>query len=119
MTAVIALAYTLILPCEYKIQFKIMVLGKNKYNCGDKVFAKIKGYPYWPAIVNNTTASGKLKKYSVTFYGTNEVGCVKEIDICSYLENKSRFAVLKKKNLKFNNAIKEAELSLNSTLSQK
>lgn len=62
--------------------------NKNKYNAGDKVFAKIKGYPYWPAKITNIDSSRKLKRYTVTFYGTKEVNVVKEVELCSYAEKK-------------------------------
>lgn len=40
---------------------------------------------------------------------------VKEVELCSYVENKSRYANLKNRNLKFNLALREAEKSLNSS----
>lgn len=66
--------------------------NKNKYNAGDKVFAKI-----WPAKITNIDSSRKLKKYTVTFYGTKEVNVVKEVE-CSYAE-KLRYGNLKKGTL--------------------
>jgi hypothetical protein len=35
---------------------------------GDKVFAKIKGYPAWPAVILGKSG----KKFNVQFYGTGE-----------------------------------------------
>lgn len=42
---------------------------KNKFNEGDRVFAKIKGFPYWPAIVEKVDLSSNIPKYEVIFYG--------------------------------------------------
>lgn len=83
--------------------------NKNKYNAGDKVFAKI-----WPAKITNIDSSRKLKKYTVTFYGTKEVNVVKEVELCSYAE---KIALWKpqERNLKFNLSKREAEKSLNSS----
>lgn len=55
------------------------------------------------------------KKNTVTFYGTKEVNVVKEVELCSYAENKSRSGNLKNMNYKFILALREAEKSLNSS----
>lgn len=86
---------------------------KTKFKVGDRVFAKIRGHPYWPALIQNVESKHKLPKYSVLFYGTKETASVKELDICLYLENKTRFGVSKVKNKKFENAMKEMDTSFN------
>lgn len=45
-----------------------MPKAKRVYIVGDFVFAKVKGYPPWPAKINEV---GK-NKYGVFFYGTKE-----------------------------------------------
>lgn len=90
---------------------------KNRYKVGERVFAKIRGHPYWPAVVTSVDTSNKIVKYNVNFYGTGEIGCVKEIDICSFIENKTKHGGLKVKNKHFSNAMKEAENSLNNSCS--
>lgn len=98
----------------------------NKFKSGDKVFAKVKGHSNWPAVINSVEVNSKIVKYNVTFYGTNEVACVKEIDVCSYLENKSRFGSSQTRNKKLTAALKEIEKSFikntpsenNSTISK-
>lgn len=88
----------------------------NKFNIGDKVFAKVKGFPYWPAIVNNINFETKVPKYNVQFYGTKQIGLnIKENDVCLFSENKSRLCQQYKRNVKYSNflhALKEAEVSL-------
>ena len=56
-------------------------MKKKGFNVGDLVFAKVKGYPAWPAKVTAVISSGK---YSVFFYGTYEVGNSKPEQMWSY-----------------------------------
>ncbi|CAH1987517.1 unnamed protein product [Acanthoscelides obtectus] len=60
---------------------------KTVFKEDDKVFAKIKGYPAWPARV----LSNDGKKYTVKFYGTGETGVVKDSDLFYYTKNKDKF----------------------------
>lgn len=87
-------------------------MDTHKYKVGERVFAKIKGYSYWPAFIEGIAQSRKIKKYNVIFYGEKTTACVKEIDICSYIENKVKYGVRKQKNEEFNKALEEAEKSL-------
>ena len=66
----------------------------NKYTPGDLVFAKVKGYPPWPARVTSKSSS----RYKVFFYGTYETATMKKDDIWPYNpENTEKFAT---KNMK-------------------
>ncbi|XP_045611083.2 LOW QUALITY PROTEIN: PC4 and SFRS1-interacting protein [Procambarus clarkii] len=61
---------------------------------GDAVFAKVKGYPHWPARVEQfepDPAGKPLKKYPVLFYGTYETASLKPDDIFPYKDNLERF----------------------------
>jgi len=63
--------------------------GKVKYTAGDRVFAKVKGYPAWPAMVQGRQHSGK---YAIFFYGTYETASLKASEIWPYDEpNLARF----------------------------
>jgi len=65
-----------------------------KYIPGDLVFAKVKGYPPWPARVTSVKSS----RYKVFFYGTFETATLKKEDIWPYnQEYEDKFAP---KNLK-------------------
>lgn len=64
---------------------------KQVFNVKDKVFAKIRGYPAWPATVTGVKADTPSRlRYSVYFYGTGERAECKPEDLCVYKENKSK-----------------------------
>jgi len=79
---------------------------KRTFKVGDKVFAKVKGYPAWPAKI---TSAGK--RYEVTFYGTGEVGTVKPEDLFYFLRHKPQ--LLKNHKRKFYaEAVREIEADI-------
>ncbi|KAK9878939.1 hypothetical protein WA026_003760 [Henosepilachna vigintioctopunctata] len=78
--------------------------GENRFNIGDKVFAKVKGYPFWPAIVLENNG----KKYKVKFYGTGEIGQIKLEDMSYYSKNKHKFLKASKRK-DFRDSIQEIE----------
>jgi len=55
---------------------------------GDLVFAKVKGYPAWPAKIT-ALSSTKKNMYCVFFYGTYEIATLKSEDIWSYTEDRA------------------------------
>jgi len=62
---------------------------------GDRIFAKVKGYPHWPARVEKFEPEGNGKppknKYPVLFYGTLETAALKPDDLFPYEDNLERF----------------------------
>ncbi|CAH0550181.1 unnamed protein product [Brassicogethes aeneus] len=71
---------------------------------GDKVFAKVKGYPPWPASIQSENG----KKYNVKFYGTGEIGTIKAEDLFYFIKSKNTLKkVLKRKD--YNDAMAEIE----------
>ncbi|KAK2587117.1 hypothetical protein KPH14_002880 [Odynerus spinipes] len=69
-----------------------MVKLLKKFFAGDKVFAKVRGYPPWPAKVEKVTdPNSKNAKYSVYFYGTGETAVCKVEELYTYSENKAKF----------------------------
>ncbi|GJQ79151.1 hypothetical protein Trydic_g5403 [Trypoxylus dichotomus] len=64
-----------------------MMKKAKSFNVGDKVFAKVKGYPAWPAKIMAENG----KKYEVSFYGTEETGSIKVEDLFYYLKHKDQF----------------------------
>ncbi|XP_044760962.1 uncharacterized protein LOC123318415 [Coccinella septempunctata] len=79
-------------------------MKKEHFNVGDKVFAKVKGYPAWPAIILEENG----KKYKVKFYGTGETGQIKSEDLFYYTRNKGKLLKPSKRK-DFNDSIKEIE----------
>ncbi len=54
------------------------------FDVGARVFAKVRGYPAWPARVETVFGTGS--KYSVFFYGTYESATVKPNELWAYDE---------------------------------
>ena len=78
---------------------------------GDFVFAKVKGYPAWPARITSTDVSGGVEKHSVIFYGTYEFATLTVKNIWKYNQVfKNKFAdKIHMRNKKFARAIHEIE----------
>uniref|UniRef100_U5ET94 Putative the pwwp domain part of the hepatoma derived growth factor n=1 Tax=Corethrella appendiculata TaxID=1370023 RepID=U5ET94_9DIPT len=86
------------------------MVNKKTFNIGDLVFARVKGYPPWPAKITKQSAS---KKYNVYFYGTGETANIKIEDLYIYKENKAKFA--NEKNMRkpfFSEAVTQIEAAL-------
>ena len=94
----------------------IMSGKKRTFDVGARVFAKVRGYPAWPARVE-TVASGGAK-YGVFFYGTYESATCKANELWPFDEDtKAKFGKNKKKNfdvamleIEGNPGIKTAEM---------
>ncbi|XP_055550773.1 hepatoma-derived growth factor-related protein 2-like [Wyeomyia smithii] len=87
-----------------------MVASKKSFNVGDLVFAKVKGYPPWPAKITKIEKS----KYNVYFYGTGETANIKLEDLFMYRDTKEKYAtekIMKRKG--FKEAIIQIESALN------
>ncbi|XP_055600211.1 PC4 and SFRS1-interacting protein-like isoform X2 [Uranotaenia lowii] len=87
-----------------------MVASKKSFVLGDLVFAKVKGYPPWPAKIMKI----EKNKYNVYFYGTGETANIKLEDLFAYRETKAKYAtdkILKRKG--FKEAIEQIESALN------
>lgn len=87
-----------------------MVAPKKTYSVGDLVFAKVKGYPPWPAKI----LKFEKKKYNVYFYGTGETANVKMEDVFEYSNNKDKYATERMMKRK---GFKEAIIQIESALS--
>lgn len=85
---------------------------KPKFGTGDKVFAKVRGYPPWPARVEGLADETPNKmKYHIYFYGTGETAIVKAEDICTFVDNKIRLGK-PKKHKNFTEALLQIEADL-------
>lgn len=83
-----------------------------KFAADDKVFAKLRGYPPWPARVEGVADETPNKiKYHVFFYGTGETAVCKQEELCLYVENKEKYGKpMKKKG--FNTALAQIDAEL-------
>lgn len=85
------------------------------FSVGDFVFAKIKGYSPWPAIIKEKIVKNddaKPLSYTVVFFGDQRTAKIKEADLYSYPDNIETYGKRKTENFKnnnFNAALKEAE----------
>ncbi|GAB0096153.1 uncharacterized protein DMENIID0001_116290 [Sergentomyia squamirostris] len=87
-----------------------MAKKDRAYKIGDLVFAKVKGYPPWPAKIVRLVAKNK---YNVYFYGTGETGFIKMEDLNPYVESKEKLATDKNmKRAHFKEAIDQIEAAL-------
>ncbi|XP_015516540.1 PC4 and SFRS1-interacting protein [Neodiprion pinetum] len=91
-----------------------MVKLQRKFIAGDKVFAKVRGYPPWPAKVESVTdANTKNAKYNVYFYGTGETAVCKVEELFAYADNKAKFGKPLKRKF-FHEGLQELEDELES-----
>lgn len=80
---------------------------------GDKVFAKVRSFPYWPVIIERIdNSSSRITKYEVLFCRLKKKATVSKNYICAYEEYKETHGKLKIedfKNKMFNVAVNEVE----------
>lgn len=85
----------------------------NKFNAGDKVFAKISDYPYWPALILDVNTGNKdAVLYKVLCYGSYRLALVKEDGICDYIKNKKLYGKPRNTCMSFDSAILDIDASI-------
>ncbi|KAH0953673.1 hypothetical protein HN011_005098 [Eciton burchellii] len=95
-----------------------MVKLMKKFFTGDKVFAKVRGYPPWPARVEKISdPNSKNARYNVYFYGTGETAVCKVEELYSYVENKAKFCKPSRRKF-FHEGIQQLEQELKNDRSK-
>ncbi|XP_011172605.1 PC4 and SFRS1-interacting protein isoform X2 [Solenopsis invicta] len=89
-----------------------MVKLLKRFVAGDKVFAKVRGYPPWPAKIEKVNdPNSKNAKYSVYFYGTGETAVCKVDELYTYAENKEKYGKPNRRKF-FHEGIQQLEQEL-------
>uniref|UniRef100_A0A3P8ZLY5 PWWP domain-containing protein n=1 Tax=Esox lucius TaxID=8010 RepID=A0A3P8ZLY5_ESOLU len=61
----------------------------DRFKPGDLVFAKMKGFPHWPARI--IKGEGSKKKVPVFFFGTHQTAFIPAENIVPFVGNKGRY----------------------------
>ena len=100
------------------------------FNVGEVIWAKIRGYPWWPAQITGTEDDNREKKYAVSFIGDNtHASLAKKIlkkfekEYKNYFNNKKKNlsdSINKAKEMYYNkNDIKEREINSMMNINRK
>lgn len=82
---------------------------ERKFKTNDKVFAKVRGYPPWPARIEGLADETPNRlKYHIFFYGTRETGVCRQDELFPYLEFKEKYGKGVKRKF-FTEALQEIE----------
>ena len=79
------------------------------YEKGEVVWGKIKGYPWWPAIITNFN---KNLIYTIQFFDDNTYARLSTKFLLKYEENKNKIIETNKKNKKLLKAVQVADLAI-------
>ncbi|KAM3188032.1 hypothetical protein ACTXT7_001085 [Hymenolepis weldensis] len=81
------------------------------YEPRDRVFAKVRGHPHWPARINIVPEGSFIPKgkHPIFFYGTHEVYSLAPKDLYPYEQWKHKYGIPKKNNPLFQKGLEEIE----------
>ena len=71
--------------------------SNNNFLIGEIVWAKIRGYPWWPATVSEINDENKEKKYICNFIGDNSHASLFKRDLAKFEKELDNFSQTKKK----------------------
>ena len=69
------------------------------FSPGDLIWAKMRGYPHWPAQIDVPALDEKIppKKFAIFFFGTHEKAVMWAKNLLPYEENRDRFSTNSKR----------------------
>jgi len=74
-------------------------MSNISFNVGEIIWAKIRGYPWWPAIITGTDDDIREKKYAVSFIGDNTHSSLAKKCLEKFEKGLQLYSNTKKKNL--------------------
>ncbi|KAM7537139.1 hypothetical protein Aperf_G00000068838 [Anoplocephala perfoliata] len=82
-----------------------------QYKPRDRVFAKVRGHPHWPARINIVPEGSAIPKgkHPIFFYGTHEVYNLAPKDLYPYEQWKHKYGAARKNNALFQKGLEEIE----------
>ena len=70
--------------------------SNTNFSVGEIVWGKIKGYPWWPAMITETRDDNREKKYICNFIGDNSHASLIKRDLAKFEELKNYSSTKKK-----------------------
>ena len=74
-------------------------MSNTSFNVGEVIWAKIRGYPWWPAMITGTEDDNREKKYAVSFIGDNTHSSLAKKCLEKFEKGLKMYSNTKKKNL--------------------
>lgn len=74
-------------------------MSNISFNVGEIIWAKIRGYPWWPAIITGTEDDNREKKYAVSFIGDNTHSSLAKKCLDKFEKGLKTYSSTKKRNL--------------------
>lgn len=69
------------------------------FNVGEIVWGKIRGFPWWPALITGTEDDIREKKYTISFIGDNTHASVQKKNLAKFDKEYKQYSNTKKKDL--------------------
>ena len=74
-------------------------MSNISFNVGEIIWAKIRGYPWWPAMITGTDDDIREKKYAVSFIGDNTHSSLAKKSLEKFEKGLQLYSNTKKRNL--------------------
>ena len=74
-------------------------MSNISFNVGEIIWAKIRGYPWWPAIITGAEDDNREKKYTVSFIGDHTHSSLAKKCLEKFEKGLKLYSNTKKKNL--------------------